>query len=192
MALRELITSFFLIFIAEIGDKTQLMATVLSARYGLAPILIGVGGAALLLQGIAVLAGSGLSYLMPDKNLLLLISGILFLLLGAYGLLNFKREDKKYESEYRGTGAIIAFTYFLFAEIGDKTQIATLAKASTSSFPFFTFSGAFLGLLLSNFLGMVAGVYLAGKLKTSIVRLLSAFVFAGFGITYLILFIIRA
>ncbi len=191
MALRELITSFFLIFMAEMGDKTQLMATVLSARYGLYSVFAGAIGAALLLQGITVIAGSGLSYFIPDRNMLFLISGTLFLLLGVYGLLNFKSKEGKYEPEPRGTGTITAFTYFLLAEMGDKTQIATLARASTSNFPLFTFAGAFFGLLLSNFLGMAAGAYLSSKLKTNIVKLLSALVFAGFGITHLILFIIR-
>lgn len=192
MAFKELIASFFLIFAAELGDKTQLMASLLSARYGIGPVLAGVGVAALLLQGLAVAAGSGLSYLLPRKNLFLLISGVLFLLLGIYGLLNFKKGDEKLKSEYRGSGALLAFTYFLFSEMGDKTQLATLAKASTSSYPLFTFNGAFLGLMFSNFLGMVAGVFIAGKVERKIIRLLSSLVFAGFGVTYIVLFIVKA
>lgn len=180
----ELISSFLLNFFAELGDKTQLAALMLAARYGFRKVFQGIFAAILLLQALAVLGGSLAQNLLSNKPLISLIASAIFLI---FGFMIFR--DSESEEEKIGSSAspvVMSFLMFFSTELGDKTQIATMLKAATSSYLLATYIGASLGLTVSNAAGILAGKFLGNRIDEKKLKYAGAFIFLAFGIYYLI------
>lgn len=168
-------TALFLIFMAEMGDKTQLMTLAMSAKFSAVVVLSGVFVGTLLVSLLSVLlgqtVGSFLSYFWIN-----LIAGLAFVV---FGLLSLRAEpEEKVEEALKeevGTPvkktsdirAILAVaTTFFFAEMGDKTMLATVVIAGREHNYFWqVWAGSTLGLVLANALGIVAGKALASKIS---------------------------
>jgi putative Ca2+/H+ antiporter (TMEM165/GDT1 family) len=152
--------AFGLIFVAELGDKTQLMVFTLALRYGGKPVLAGAFLAFAVLSGSAALVGKGLGELLSPE-LITRISGWIFILFGLFMLLK-KREDDEQEKTRPSdrAGLLAAFTLIAISEMGDKTQIATLLM----SIKYRTFLSVFLGSLAALTLASVVGILVAGRL----------------------------
>lgn len=182
----EFFSSFLLNFFAELGDKTQITALVLATRYGFLTVSTGIFLAILLLQGLAVIFGGSLSSLFKNKEAISIIAGLIFL---AFGIANLSSKDKdEDELDFQKPASHLIFSIFaLFftAELGDKTQIATLAKASTSSSLLQTYLGAVFGLFFSNLIGVAAGNFLKERITLSKTKFISSIVFIMFGVYYL-------
>jgi putative Ca2+/H+ antiporter (TMEM165/GDT1 family) len=150
--------SFGLIFIAELGDKTQLMVFTLALRYGGKPVLAGAFLAFALLSGSAALVGKGLgSLLAPD--LITRISAWVFILFGVYLLLWKGGEGAEQVKPTAKAGFIAAFGLIAISEMGDKTQIGTLLL----SVKYQSFLAVFLGSLAALCAATVLGVFVAGR-----------------------------
>jgi putative Ca2+/H+ antiporter (TMEM165/GDT1 family) len=126
------VSTFALIFLAEIGDKSQLMTIALASRHRALPVIIGTFSAFALLNVLAVAFGGALSRLIPE-SLLLTGAGLLFV----FFAWQFWREDSEESDDsakQRGRfGAVAAsFSLIFVAELGDKTQLAMIALASRS------------------------------------------------------------
>ena len=150
------ITTFGLILLAELGDKSQLVCMTLAARYRYAPVLAGAIAAFLVLNTLAVLFGAGLAQWLPER----VLAGIVALLFGAYGVIalrNSRAEEDQAVPE-KGGHSIFASTFVLlvFAEMGDKTQIAVAAMAGTWP-PVPVWAGATLALIATSALGSLVG-----------------------------------
>jgi putative Ca2+/H+ antiporter (TMEM165/GDT1 family) len=151
---------FGLIFVAELGDKTQLMVFTLALRYGGKPVLAGAFLAFALLSGSAAVVGKGLGELFSPE-LITCVSAWVFILFGLY-MLFMKREDgeQKKTKPSTGAGLVAAFSLIALSEMGDKTQIATLLL----SVKYQSFFSVFFGSLAALSFASLIGILLAGRL----------------------------
>ncbi|MCB1882096.1 MAG: TMEM165/GDT1 family protein, partial [Gammaproteobacteria bacterium] len=126
MSTLELLTTIFstfgLIFLAEIGDKSQLVCMTLAARHRHPPVLLGAVAAFLVLNTLAVVFGAGLAQWIPDYVLAIAVA-ILFGVFGIKSLLTTEEDDEDGETvEKPGHGIFVTTFLMLFlAEMGDKT-----------------------------------------------------------------------
>lgn len=179
------LVSLGVVALAEIGDKTQLLAFVLAARFRRPwPVVAGIAVATLLNHGIAGWFGILLSGFAGAHWLRWLI-GASFLLFAAWALI----PDRLDEDEQRVAGSAGAFVAtavaFFLVEIGDKTQVATVALAAAYQSLFAVTLGTSLGLLLVNVPAVVLGEGAARRLPMAWIRRSAAAGFAGLGIATL-------
>ena len=172
------LSSFLLIFLAEIADKTQLLVLTLSRRYSLPTLLIGMSVAALVLNGLSFAAAVGLhtSAALSDIRR---IGAILFLLFGFHSLRPADSSIK--EGRHLSIAWVSVALAFFIAELGDKTQLSTIALAAQNDEKAAVFCGSFLGLITSNLFAVTLGRHLLAHVREKTLHLLSAFLFFGFG-----------
>ncbi len=173
--------AFIMIFLAEMGDKSQIMAFSLASRYSAKMVLSGVFFATLINNGLAVFIGTVLGDII-NIELVTAISAIVFLGFGAWVLLE-KEDESKEDVVVKGnvSSFISVVSLFTIAEMGDKTQIATAVYAATYNAPFLTLGGVLLGMLLADGLGIYLGVRLRNIISKKKVRLFSGIVFFVLG-----------
>jgi len=152
-----LISSFTLIGLAEIGDKSQLVCMTLAARYRAWPVLIGAVTAFALLNLIAVIFGAAFARWLPEQLVAGLV-GVLFLAFGIHGLRNSTEEEAEDIPEEKAGHGIFFSTFLLIAlaEFGDKTQIAVAGLGGTAN-PGAVWTGATLALAATSGIGVLAG-----------------------------------
>lgn len=150
------LSSFTLISLAEIGDKSQLVCMTLAARHRHWPVLLGAATAFLILNALAVLFGAGVAAWVPERVMAGIVA-VLFALFGIHALRTPDEEDSEDVIEKPGHG--IFFTTLLLilvAEFGDKTQIAVAGLASSlDAIP--VWIGASAALITISALGVWAG-----------------------------------
>jgi len=150
------LSSFSLVALAEIGDKSQLVCMTLAARHRHWPVILGATLAFIILNTLAVLFGAGVSVWLPDQ----VVAGLVALLFTAFGIHALRNNDNE---EPHGLlekpGHNIFFTTLLLifvAEFGDKTQIAIAGLASNME-PVSVWLGATAALVIVSALGVWAG-----------------------------------
>lgn len=181
-----------LIFVAELGDKTQFLMIAMSRQYSLGSILAGVGGAILLLNAMAVGLGVLLGGVLPVA-FIGIVAGVAFLLF-AYASLGGEREDERDSGKRAGKGgAWTVFGAFFLAELGDKTQLTVLALAAEAGKGdldlkkgIFVLFGASFGLFLADLLGLLVGFCMKKAIPSAIFSWLSVSIFAIFGVIKLL------
>ncbi len=154
-------TALILIFLAELGDKTQLVCMTLAAKHRPWPVLIGATLSFILLNVLAVAFGATLSTFLPE-NVMIGIVAALFAVFGIQFLRDNGEEDETGE-EGEGAGnkagrSVVLTTFMLIfvAELGDKTQIAVAGLAASAP-PVPVWIGSTIALILSSALGVVVG-----------------------------------
>ncbi len=170
-------TTFALIFLAEIGDKTQLVCMTLAARHRGWPVFIGATTAFILLNILAVAFGAALAQWLP-ANVMILIVAVLFGLFGIQALRASKEDDDDDNTEPKSGRSILlsAFMLIFVAELGDKTQIAVASLAGTApAIPVWV--GSTLALGLSAGLAVVAGRQLLARISMSLLNKISGIFF---------------
>jgi putative Ca2+/H+ antiporter (TMEM165/GDT1 family) len=170
-------STFSLIGLAEIGDKSQLVCMALAARYRHWPVLIGAVAALALLNLAAVLFGAAAARWLPEQLVVVLV-GLLFLLFGIHALRNSAAEDEEAETVEKGSHGIFLSTFLLItlAEFGDKTQIAVAALASTANL-YAVWIGATLALAVTSALGVWAGRTILQRMPIKLLHRLSGGLF---------------
>lgn len=173
------------VFLAELGDKTQLLLVAMSSRYKVPHILTGVGSAILLLNLLAVMLGLAAGEFLPITAIKL-IAGIAFLGFAYTFLSESKSEAARIKKGKYGPAATILGTFFL-AELGDKTQLTVIALSADSGFSeaLYVFLGASVGLFLADMIGLCAGLLLRFKMPDRFLGYLSFTIFTVFGIIIL-------
>ena len=150
------LTSFTLIGLAEIGDKSQLVCMTLAARHRHWPVLLGAATAFLVLNTLAVMFGAGVAAWVPER----VTAAIVALLFGAFGIhaLYAQNVDQSEEVVERSGHGIFFTTLLLIlvAEFGDKTQIAVAGLAGSMA-PLPVWIGATTALIMVSALGVWAG-----------------------------------
>ncbi len=180
------INSFLLVFAGEMGDKTQLLALILTARFKKPwTILLGVFIATLLNHALAAAAGGWVSSLFSPQVLKWGLA-LLFFAFAFWILIPDKEEDLKSESRF-GPLLTTIVTFFL-AEMGDKTQLATIALGARFTNTMLVTLGTTLGMLASNALAIFLGDKLLKRIPMKWVRLFACLLFIIFGIGILIKF----
>jgi Ca2+/H+ antiporter, TMEM165/GDT1 family len=180
-----LVTSTGVIALAEMGDKTQLLAFLLAARFRKPiPIILGILIATLLNHGLAGAVGAWLgAWLTPQ--LLRWSVGLLFLGMAVWTMIpdHIEEDETKVATRLGVFGATLV-TFFL-AEMGDKTQIATLAMAAHYPTPVLVVAGTTLGMLIADVPAVFVGDRMAGKIPMRLVHTIAALIFALLGIATL-------
>jgi len=183
-----LAVAFGVVFVAELGDKTQLLALDFGARYSLRTVAIGLTigyGAANI---VASIVGGILGAALPDRPIQI-IGGLVFLGFAAVAVRRARSgstddDTAEQSSSVRGTStmAIISSIAALIvvAEMGDKTQIATATLASQSA-PVGVWIGATLGAASSGMVGAVAGNLVGDRVPARAMQWVSAGLFSLFG-----------
>jgi putative Ca2+/H+ antiporter (TMEM165/GDT1 family) len=156
------LTTFGLIFLAELGDKTQLTAMTLATHYSWKRTFWGIATAFALLNIGAVLAGTVLSGLFHQHMFWIkLVSALLFLFFGIASLRSKgydPQEEEAEERRFKSRGPVVtSFCMIFLAELGDKTQLVTASLAAQHNSPFAVFAGSTLALWSVSLIGIFLG-----------------------------------
>ncbi|GAA2715846.1 TMEM165/GDT1 family protein [Actinoplanes palleronii] len=174
--------SFAVIFVAELGDKSQLMAMTFATRFKLVPTLIGITAATALVHLVSVGIGYGLGTAIPT-DWISLVAGVAFLAFGAWTLRGDKlTDDEKNKAERSSGSAILAVGgAFFLAELGDKTMLATITLATQHGW-FGVWVGSTVGMVAADALAILVGRLLGKHLPENVIKWGAAALFAIFGI----------
>jgi putative Ca2+/H+ antiporter (TMEM165/GDT1 family) len=183
-------STFGLIFLAELGDKTQLTAMALALRYPWQRIFVGIAAAFVVLNLAAVLVGKVLFLLFPIFWVTL-VSALLFLYFG-YSTLRHacdSEDDENAPPPTAATAARTAFIMIFMAELGDKTQLVTASQAARHSESLMgmsiVFASSTLALWAVSLLGIFAGKQLVRFIPLCWIHRSAGFIFLLFGVTAL-------
>jgi putative Ca2+/H+ antiporter (TMEM165/GDT1 family) len=184
--MEALLVSTGVVALAEIGDKTQLLALLLAARFKRPlPIVAGILAATILNHGLAGALGAWITTVIgPD--VLRWVLGLSFLAMAAWTLIPDEIEaDEQHLAGRLGVFGATFVTFFL-AEMGDKTQVATVAMAVHYAAPVMVVIGTTLGMLIADVPAVFVGDRLAGRIPLRLVHGIAAAVFAALGIATLL------
>jgi putative Ca2+/H+ antiporter (TMEM165/GDT1 family) len=174
--------SFGVIFVAELGDKSQLMALTFSARYKAVPVLIGITIATAVVHAFSVLVGALLGASIPT-DAINIVAGVAFLGFAAWTLRGDALDDAEVTKAQRtNRSAIVAASVaFFLAELGDKTMLATITLATTHGL-FGTWVGSTAGMVAADALAILLGKQLGARLPERVVAVGAAVAFVAFGL----------
>lgn len=182
---------FLTVFIAEMGDKTQLLMVAMAKKYRIRDIVIGVGLSIIVLNLVAVALGSLIGDLLPTM-MINLAAGLAFFYFATSALLT-DSEEETVRSGGRFGAIASTFGIFFLGELGDKTQLTALAlsaeqSAGKFSFPnaLMVFLGATLALYAADAIGLVVGYFLGKSIPNWVFGWLSYVLFAAFGVMKLL------
>ena len=184
--MEALLVSTGVVALAEIGDKTQLLAFILAARFKKPlPIIAGILAATLINHGLAGALGAWITSAVSPE-VLRWVLGASFLGMAAWTLIPDKiaAEETRVASKLGVFGA--TFITFFLAEMGDKTQIATVALAAHYANAWLVVVGTTLGMLLADVPAVLVGDKLADKIPMQLVHAIAASVFAVLGVATLL------
>lgn len=189
MDFTQFLSTFGIVFLAELGDKTQLTAMTLATHYPWRRIFIGIAAAFALLNLAAVLVGKALFVLLPLFWIKLFSAG-LFLFFGVNSLLEKSFDEKEEEEEERKFSrkgpVVTAFFMILLAELGDKTQLVTASLAAQNPHPVVVFIGSTLALWTVSLIGIFLGRQLTKHIPLFLIHRAAGILFLVFagGITW--------
>ena len=182
--MESFILSAVVIFIAELGDKSQLMALTFATRFKTMPVLIGITAATAVVHAISVIVGAAIGATIPTRPISI-VAAVAFVVFGFWTLRGDKLtdEDKARTGSISTRNAIIAVgTVFFLAELGDKTMLATITLA-TKEGPWGTWAGSTVGMVAADALAIVVGRQLGARLPEKTIGIgasIAFFVFAAF------------
>mgnify|MGYP001121232667 FL=1 len=176
-------TILLTMFIAEMGDKTQLMLVAMTSKFKLKDILLGTGVAILVLTGLAVLAGGLVSTVVPTW-LIRLIAGAAFLFFAATTLKGDDDEEENVKNRKIKFAPLSVFCTFFVAELGDKTQLTAITFGANEglSAAVVVWLACSLGLFAADVIGLLIGYLLKSKAPEGILNTVAFFIFSIFGI----------
>lgn len=184
----EFLISTAIVALAEMGDKTQLLALLLAARFRKPlPILLAILAATLINHGLSAALGQWITTILSPEILRWILA------LGFIGMaiwmlipdqLNDENESINKWQKYGVFGA--TFILFFLAEIGDKTQIATVALAARFDSIFWVMIGTTLGMMIANAPAVFIGNKMAEKLPVSLIHKIGALIFLIIGVSTLL------
>ena len=172
------------IFVAELGDKSQLMAMTFAARYRARDVLVGITVA----TAVVHLASVGIGYFIGDafadaQGTIEVLAGVAFLGFALWTLRGdeLTEEEATKARDSSGLAIVAVGTAFFLAELGDKTMLATITLATDHGW-FGTWLGSTLGMVAADALAIIVGRALGRRLPEHVIRYGAAFLFALFGL----------
>lgn len=170
------LASTLAVFIAEIGDKTQLLSLFLIARFSQrTPVILGILVATLLNHALSALLGAWIARWIPEGWLPWILA-VSFIAIALWLLVPDKEDGE--DSRFLGMGAFMATTVMFFvAEIGDKTQVATVVLAARYTETVAVVLGTTVGMLLANVPVIMAGKWLMERLPLAMARIGASILF---------------
>lgn len=173
-----LITSFLVVVLGEMGDKTQLLGMAFATRFKAKTVLAAVFGATIFNHFFAVIVGDFLTRFIPMYAIQLL-AALSFVI---FGLWTFRGDTLEGEDKKNYINPFwTVFIAFFIAEMGDKTQLATIALAAKYQNMFTVLLASTTGMMVSNIIGIVIGVVMGKKIPERTVKLISGAIFILFG-----------
>ena len=174
--------AFGVVFLAELGDKSQLMALAFASRYRALTVLVAVSGATLLVHAFSVLIGRVFALALPT-NLIQIAAGLAFFGFAAWTLrgdtLGEAEEDR---AKRGGRWALLTIgTAFFLAELGDKTMLATITLATTEE-PIGNWLGSTAGMVAADAIAIGIGALLGARLPEGAIKIFAAVAFLVFGV----------
>ncbi|WP_148572882.1 TMEM165/GDT1 family protein [Nocardioides caldifontis] len=172
------------IFVAELGDKSQLMAMTFAARYRARDVLIGITVATAIVHLVSVGLGVAIGEAFTEnQDVISILAGLAFLGFAAWTLRGDELTEEEAEKARRSRGmALLAVgTAFFLAELGDKTMLATVTLATQEGW-FGTWVGSTLGMVLADALAIGVGAVLGRQLPEKAIKYGAAAAFAIFGV----------
>ena len=184
--MESLLVSTGVVALAEIGDKTQLLAFILAARFKKpVPIILGILAATVVNHGLAGALGGWITATLSPEILRWAL-GLSFIGMALWTLIPDKIEEEETQVAQRfGVFGATLITFFL-AEMGDKTQIATVALAAHYAAPLMVVIGTTLGMLIADVPAVFVGDKLATKIPMKLVHGIAAAIFALLGVATLL------
>ena len=181
-----LLLSFGVIFVAELGDKSQLMALAFAARYNALPVLAGITIATAVVHAISVVVGASVGAALPT-DVISVVAGVAFIGFGVWTLRgdSLSAEEAAKAERANRSAVMAASVAFFLAELGDKTMLATVTLATTEG-AFGTWVGSTLGMVAADALAIVLGSQLGARLPERAIRIGAAISFFVFGAILLI------
>jgi len=176
-----------IVALAEIGDKTQLLALVLAAKFRKpAPIILGILAATIANHAMAGLAGAWISALLGPTAMRWVL-GVSFIAMAIWTLIpdTLDGEDSREQPPRFGVFGTTLVAFFLL-EMGDKTQIATVALAAKYSSLVAVVAGTTLGMMLANVPAVLLGEVAARQLPMQVVHRIAAAIFLALGVSVLL------
>ena len=169
-----------MIFLAELGDKTQLVALCMAARYKATVVLAGILVATLVVHMASVALGGGLGRFLPEAWIKL-VAGIAFIGFGLWTLRGDSLDDGECGNARGMSPFWLVSTTFFLAELGDKTMLSTVALATNHPvIP--VWIGSTLGMVVSDSLAIIVGQILGAKLPERAIKIGAAVIFFAFGL----------
>ncbi|MDO5301480.1 MAG: TMEM165/GDT1 family protein [Tissierellia bacterium] len=180
--LRTWLQAFTMVFLGELGDKSQLLALAFAATYPATLVLGGVSLGIALNHGIAILVAMVLSGLVGDLTMIQLFAGVLFLFFGFKSFwLEFGEEEEEARESKFGPLFTMAGTFFV-GELGDKTQLIAMTLAMEHP-PLLIFSATVPSMILVSIIGIAVGKLLGKRIPEATMSYLAGGLFLYFGIT---------
>jgi len=177
------IASLMFVVLAEMGDKTQLLAMAFAARYSAQKVLIAVFLATLLNHSLAVYVGHFLTVVIP-MEVISFIAALSFILFGLWTLRGDKLEGEDKKKTKFGPIITVGIAFFL-AEMGDKTQLATISLAVEYQNMLSVLLGTTLAMVIADAFGIIAGVVLKKHIPEKTIKWISAGIFILYGLAKL-------
>jgi putative Ca2+/H+ antiporter (TMEM165/GDT1 family) len=173
------LTSLAIVFLAEMGDKTQLLAMAFATRFRWQTVMLGVFAATAANHLVAVAVGNYLTNIVPLTYIKIAASAS-FILFGLWTIRGdtLDDEDKRYNFSPFWTVAVA----FFIAEMGDKTQLATVALAAEFNVIVPVWFGTTAGMLAADGVGIIAGIVLHKRIPEKQIKWFAALVFIAFGL----------
>ncbi|CAM3678724.1 TMEM165/GDT1 family protein [Castellaniella denitrificans] len=184
--MESLLVSTGVVALAEIGDKTQLLAFILAARFKKpVPIILGIFAATIVNHGLAGALGAWITGAV-SPGILRWVLGASFIGMAVWTMIPDKIEEEETQVARRfGVFGATLITFFL-AEMGDKTQVATVAMAAHYASPLLVVIGTTLGMLIADVPAVFVGDKLASRIPMKLVHSIAAGVFAVLGVATLL------
>ncbi len=180
--------SLGVIFVAELGDKSQLMAMTFAARYRTRDVLVGITVATAIVHlasvGIGRLIGTGFA---ASQWLISIVAGVAFLAFAAWTLRGDELTEAEADKARRSTGSALFAVggAFFLAELGDKTMLATITLATKEDW-LGTWIGSTVGMVAADALAIAVGALLGHQLPERVIRYLAATAFVVFGLILIV------
>jgi putative Ca2+/H+ antiporter (TMEM165/GDT1 family) len=176
------VLSFSLIFFAELGDKSQLVALWFATRYRWWLVILGVTAATLVVHLASTAVGASAADLLPEPALLLLV-GLSFFLFAAWGLRGDSLGEQR-SAAARGSLAALGLitSAFFLSELGDKTQLATVSIAGNQDGFVAVWLGSTFGMVAADALAIGAGVLAGRRIPERLAAMVAAALFCVFGV----------
>jgi putative Ca2+/H+ antiporter (TMEM165/GDT1 family) len=183
--LEAFLVSTGIVALAEIGDKTQLLAFILAAKFRKpVPIILGVLVATIVNHGFAGALGAWITSL-ASPEVMRWVLGVSFIAMAIWTLIPDKFDEEEAKFAKYGVFGTTLIAFFL-AEMGDKTQVATIALAAQYQAFFSVVAGTTLGMMIANVPAVIMGDKIAGRLPIRLVHSIAALIFAILGVATLL------
>jgi putative Ca2+/H+ antiporter (TMEM165/GDT1 family) len=174
------IKALLFVVVAEMGDKTQLLAMAMASKFKVKDVMIGVFVATVLNHGLAVAFGDLIGTVVPIEYVRI-IAALSFLGFGLWTIRGDSIDDKDEKASKFGPIVTVAIAFFI-AELGDKTQLMTITIAAQYNNPIMILMGTTIGMLIADGIGIIGGSWLAKHVPEEYIKWGAAVVFIIFGI----------